>query len=435
MYKGFYAHHFLPKLLGIGRATAFGISQGGFIMAKKIISIMLAVVIMFTLVLTPTIAYAASNHDPYGYTYADAVTYRTVYKYYSWNTAKKTYETTREFYSKGSYVYDSAGRLLYNSAVASDSKHIGFDVLGNFYIIGNDGSLQKISASNRTEVLFEEGTIRLNYNADELATTVTTTTGTMYLANLNPAPDVDNDDDVIPTPEIEKPKNRVEVYTNSASEQVYEAFYGNKLKTRIIVSSSGSNVLNATAKVRLTDTLKGAKFVGFDSSYNVYLYEGSSLYRFKNGSWFSAQKMQLSGTYKSFQKDEAGFIAKVVTSKNSYTIKQLTTSSKWKASKTYAVHKSNYITMYVKGKTTSYTLSISSGKLKLNGKKIASGVSKYGFVNAKKFIYVKKGCIYTAKIASPNKATRFCKGKTLKTNSVGLVTKVKTSAGKTKKVS
>ena len=399
---------------------------------KRFLSALVLLVIFATTNIT-TVNAASSANVPYGYTYDDSATYKTVYRFYDFSSSRNTYFLAREFYSKGSYVYTSSGVLVSNQSAGAGSKFQGYDESGNFFIVGVNGSLSKLDTTNKVTVLLESGVIKLNYNEDELAYSITTISGTVYLSNFKPAPEVDNDDDYN-EPVVSKPSNRVEIYTNSAKELVYDAYASNKLKSRIVVSANGSKVLNATAKVRLTDTLKGAKFVGFDSSYNVYLYEGSSLYRFKNGSWFSAQKMQLSGTYKSFKKDDAGFISQVVTSKNTYTIKQLTVSGKWKAKRTYAVHKSNYITMYVKGKTTSYTLSTSKGVLKLNGKKVASGVSKYGFIGAKKLIYVKNGKIYTATIKNLKKQ-KICNGKTLKTNSVGLVTKVITSAGKSKKVS
>lgn len=402
-------------------------------MKKNRTLIMVLIATIFMTAIGNTTAFAATKNEPYGYTYDDSATYRTVYRYYSWDSKAGAYAPTREFYSKGTYMYTVGGKLILNQTAGSGSKTNGFDKLGNFFIIGNDGSLSKITTSNQMSTVLESGAIRLNYTDQDLAFSVSTNSGSLYLSNLKPAPEVDDDDDYTP-PTVEKSQNRVEIYTNSAGETVYDGYSANKIKTKIIVSSDGLKVLNATAKVRLTDTLKGAKFIGFDRSYNVYLYEGGTLYRFKSGKWYSAEKLVLSGQYRTFKKDDDGFISKVVTSKNSYTIKQLTSSGKWKASKTYAVHKKDYVTLYVKGRTSSYTLMLNSGKLKLNGKKIASNVSKYGFIGAKKLIYIKKGVIYSAKLSLPKKATKICKGKALKTNSVGLVTKV-SSGGKWKKVS
>lgn len=397
---------------------------------RNLLIIAFAFVIAFSSV-TPT--YAANN-SPYGFTFDDTANGKTIYRFYSYSANENSYVQSREFYSRGSYVYSSNGVLLCNTSVGNGSRYQGFDSKGQFYIVSSKGTLTKIDIFNKATVLLEKGAIRLNYNLDDLATTITTSVGTKYLSTLAPAPEVDDDEDYTPAPVV-KEKNRVDIYTNSANELVYDAYKNGSLKTQMVVSSNGKNVLNATAKVRLSDTLKGAKFLGFDSSYNVYLYETNTLYRFKSGSWYSAEKLALNGSYKSFKKDDKGFISKVVTTKSSYTVKQLTTSSKWKAKKTYTVSKSGYVTLYTKGSTRTNTLTLKSRQLNLNGKKIASGVSRYGFVSSKKLIFMKGRNVYTAYLSSPTKAKKlFTNGTSLKKNSVGLITKVATTKG-TKKVS
>lgn len=395
---------------------------------------LLTLALVFTLIFGTSVpTFAATTPSPYGFTYDDTAAGKTIYRYYSYSSKEDSYLPTREFYSKGNYVFTSAGVLVCNTSVASGSYYNGFDSLGNFYVVTKSGALNKVDANNKVTVLLTTGAIKLLYNADDIATTVKTTTGSKSLPTLANVPEKDDDDTYNP-PTVAKQKNRVDIYTNSANELVYEAFYNNKLKTQIIVNSSGTKVLNATAKVRLSEVLKGAKFMGFDPSYNVYLYENNgTLYRFKSGSWYSAERISLSGTYKSFKKDSNGFISKVVTSKSSYSIKQLTTSSKWKASKTYAVRKSGYVTLYSKGSSRSNTLTLKSSKLSLNGKLIATGVSRYGFTPSKRIIYLKHGTVYTASISSPKSPKKFCtKAKSLYANSIGLVTKVTLTNGSKK---
>lgn len=375
----------------------------------------------------------AATKEPFGFTYEDSANGRTVYLFHVYSEKNGAYISFREFYSKGVYVYSSGGVLICNTSAGSGSRYQGYDSEGNFYILGNDGSVTVVSTTNKTSVLLKSGAIKLNYNGNDVATTVSTTSGTKYLSNLALAPEID-DNTYVPAPTV-KAANRVEIYTNSANELVYEAYKNNKVKTKIVVSSNGKSVLNATDSVRLTDTLLGAKFLGFDSSYNVYLYESDSLYRFKAGNWYSAEKLSLAGKYQKFEKSDSGFIQKVVTTKNSYTIKQLTTSEKWKAKKTYTVTKKGYITLYIKGSTKTNTLTLKSSKLSLNGKKIATGVSKYGFINAKKIIYLKGKNVYSALLSNPKKTTRlYTNAKSFKNNSLGLVTKVVTAKG-SKKVS
>ena len=404
-------------------------------MLKSKLRNMLTIAFVIALACLTSITAFAKTNAPYGFTYDDSASGKTIYQYYSYSQALNRYVPTCKFYSNGLYVYTENGVLVCNTSAGSGSRYNGFDEKGNFYIVTSSGQLTCIDSRKQTKVLLESGTVKLNYNSDDIAITVSTTSGTKSLSTLEIVPDSDNDDDYT-TPVVTKSKNRVDVYTNSANELVYEAFNNGKVKTQIIVSNNGKKVLNATNGVRLSDTLVGAKFLGFDSSYNVYLYENNgTLYRFKSGSWYSAEKLSLSGTYKNFKKDENGFISKIVSTNGSYTIKQLTNSNKWKANKTYTVKKSGYITLYTKGSSKSNTLTLKSRHLSLNGKKIATGVTKYGFTSSRKIIYIKNGKAYTSTLSNPSKAKKVClKAKNLTTNKYGLVTKVVMAQG-SKKVS
>ena len=74
-----------------------------------------------------------------------------------------------------------------------------------------------------------------------------------------------------------------------------------------------------------------------------------------------------------------------------------------------------------------------SRQLSLNGKKIASGVTKYGFTPSKKIVYIKNGKAYTTTLSNPTNAKRICsKAKKLTTNKYGLVTKVVMTKGSKK---
>lgn len=393
----------------------------------------LTIVFVIALTLAARLSVSAATNAPYGFTYDDSASGKTMYQYYSYSQDRTSYVQTCKFYSKGSYIYTGKGVLVCNTSAGSGSRYNGFDEKGNFYIITSSGKLTSTNLNNKITVLLESGAVKLNYNSDDIAISVTTKSGTKSLSTLENTPEIDEDDDYT-APVVSKNKNRVDIYTNSANELVYEAFKNGKVKTQIVVSSNGKKVLNSTNGVRLSDTLVGAKFMGFDPSYNIYLYENNgTLYRFKSGSWYSAEKLSLSGTYKSFKKDENGFISKIVSSKGSYTVKQLTNSNKWKSKKTYTVKKSGYVTLYTKGSTKSNTLTLKSRQLSLNGKKIASGVTKYGFTSSKKIVYIKSGKAYTTTLSNPTKAKRICvKAKNLSTNKYGLVTKVVMAKGSKK---
>lgn len=395
---------------------------------RNFLTILLAIMVFVCSLSTTT---QAATNEPFGLTFADTANGRTIYRFYKHNSKTGRYVVAKELYSKSTKLFVNG--TLVTSIYGSSADYGGFDMYGNFYVISPKSELLKVDmATNTVKTLLSGGCIRLRYNSDSIAEAVITTSVAKSLATLKPVPDIDEDDE--PSKPSVKPTNRVEFFTNSADELVCEAYQNNKQKLELVISSDGSKVLNMEKRIRLTDTLKGAKFIGVDSSYNVYLYEGSSLYRFRYGKWYSAERIQLTGTYKSFKNDSNGFISKVVTTRNTYTIRQLTTSSKWKASHTYTVRKSGYVTLYRKGTSSSYTLQYKSGKLYLNGKLISSSVSKYGFTSSKA-VFIKAGKCYTVKLSSPKKATKICSGaRYLSNNSVGLVTKVKLTNGKYKTV-
>ena len=216
---------------------------------------------------------------------------------------------------------------------------------------------------------------------------------------------------------------------------MYTAYSASTVKVSITVSSDGLKILNTTNDVRLSDTLKGVKFMGIDSSYNVYMYEtNGTLYRFIFGNWYSAEKIVLDGKFKTMRTDENGFLSTIITDKTTYTLKQLTPSTKWEASYTYAVTKDVYATLYTKGSAKSTTLMLTDGILTLNGKEVDDKVTAFGFISESKFCYIRNGKAYTAPISDPTDYHRLCSDAVnFKMNDIGLVTKVVLSTGKTVK--
>lgn len=398
----------------------------------KVVAMLLALCIIFGS--CPNAFASNATNAPYGYTYDDAATGRTMYNYNSYNTQKKSYCVTRKFYSRGNTVCHSNGTIVTNLSAGSGSLYNGFAIGEIFYSITSNGEVISVDKNNKVTILIPSGAISFLYNADDLITIVKTTSGNKYISTLANAPETDDGNDA---PIVSnKASNRVEIFTNSAGEMVYNAFKNSKLALSIVTSNNGQRVLNVTNKVRLSDTVKGAKFMGLDAFYNVYLYElNGTVYRFKNGNWYSAEKIELNSTFKSFKTDNNGFISQIVTTKNTFTIKQLTTSNKWKAKKTYVVTKDNYCTLYIKGTTKSYTLLLVNGILRLNGKKVATNVSKFGFISAKKFSYIRKGVTLTAKISKPKKSNKFCSNSNnFNKNKIGIIKEVVLKNGKLKKI-
>lgn len=404
----------------------------------------LALVLVMTCILgCTTTAFAATTNDPpYGYTYDDAASNRTVYKYFYYNSSKDSYVAKRTFYSSGNTVSFSNGTVVTSSSAGSGYRYNGFGTEGVFYAITSKGELLGIGGNNKVITVLSSGAIELCYNTDDLAVSVKTSSGTKSLSDWkdvsDPGNNTGNTGNTGNQPNVPNNKNnRVEVYSNSADEMVYDAYQGNTLKVSIVLSPNGKHILNSTDGVRLSDILKGVKFMGIDPDYNVYLYEtNGTLYRFKFGNWYFAEKVSLGSAFKTYKTDENGFLSQIVTETETYPIKQLTSSDKWVASKTYVVTKDTYATLYIKNTVESHVLALNNGVLTLDGKEVNDTVSAFGFVSETTFCYIRNGRVYKATLSSPTSMNRVCTGASgFRTNDVGLTTTVVLTNGKTTKIS
>lgn len=392
---------------------------------------------------TQTTVSAATANMPYSYNWVDDSNGNKHIQFYEYT--KNTYMITRRVIIKNKNVYSYTGELMYTSV-----KEAGYSSSGDLYVILSTGNVEKMTYTGK-KVSYKVNAVKLNFDAEDLVTTVLVTgKGNVKLADLasvanptptpspspsptpaNPTPTPANP---TPTPTPSKSKNRVERTATSSGQRI-TAYKDNKSKLKILVA--GSKVLNETASVRLSDTTKGAKFLGIDTSYSVYLYEkNGTLYRFKFGSWYSAETMKLNGSFVSSKNDSNGFLNSITTNKGTYKVSSLNKPSVWKAKKTYAVNKTSYVTLYTKGTTTSKTLNLKNGNLYLNGKKVTNKVTKFGFVNAKKFVLIKSGKVFTANITTPTKlkAVNRKKKGTFKPGKLGLVSTA-TIGGKSVKLS
>ncbi len=408
---------------------------------SSIIRKFLALVLVMTCILGCTTTALAANTDdpPYGYTYDDAASNRTVYKYFYYNSSKDSYVAKRTFYSSGNTVSFSNGTVVTSSSAGTGYRYNGFNTEGVFYAITSNGELLGIGGNNKVITVLSSGAIELCYNTDDLAVSVKTSSGTKSLSDWKDVSESNNNGNnnngngTTTVPTTPSQLNRVEVYTNSAEEMVYDAYQGNTIKVSIILSTNGKHVLNATNGVRLSDILKGVKFMGIDPEYNVYLYEtNGTLYRFKFGNWYSAEKIVLGKAFKTYKTDDKGFLSQIVTEDTTYTIKQLTTSDKWKASKTYVVTKDTYATLYTKDTVESHTLMLTNGVLTLDGKEVDDTVSAFGFISETYFCYIRNGRVYKAPISDPTDMKRVCtEASSFKRNDIGLTTTVVLTNGKT----
>lgn len=410
---------------------------------KVMATIICAIAIMCCTTQATTVS--AATKIPYGYTWVDSNTGTKHVQFYEYNKSLNSYQITRRVGIRNKNVYSNSGALLY-----SNVKEAGYSATGDLYVILSTGNVEKLTYAGK-KVSYKVNAVKLNFDTEDLVVTIMVTgKGNVKLADLasvanptptpspspsptpaNPTPTPANP---TPTPTPSKSKNRVERTATSSGQRI-TAYKDNKSKLKILVA--GSKVLNETASVRLSDTTKGAKFLGIDTSYSVYLYEtNGTLYRFKFGSWYSAETMKLNGSFVSSKNDSNGFLNSITTNKGTYKVSSLNKPSVWKAKKTYAVNKTSYVTLYTKGTTTSKTLNLKNGNLYLNGKKVTNKVTKFGFVNAKKFVLIKSGKVFTANITTPTKlkAVNRKKKGTFKPGKLGLVSTA-TIGGKLVKLS
>lgn len=403
-----------------------------------------------TIVLTIAVLCTAQNVSaatvakaPYGYSWVDDSNGNKHIQFYEYT--KNTYMITRRVIIKNKNVYSYTGELMYTSV-----KEAGYSSSGDLYVILSTGNVEKMTYTGK-KVSYKVNAVKLNFDAEDLVTTVLVTgKGNVKLAdlaNINPTPTpspsptpspvtpTPTPSPVTPTPTPAKAKNRVERTDANGSQKVI-AYQNNKKKMQLLIS--GSKVLNETVSVRLSDTTKGAKFLGIDAQYSVYLSEtDGTLYRFKFGNWYSAESMTINGEVVSVTNDNNGFIVSIKTTKGTtYKVSNLNKPSVWKAKKTYSVNKGTYATLYTKGTSSSKTLKLSKGTLYLNGKKVTNKVTKFGFINAKKFVLLKSGKVYTASISSPSKikVVNSKKKGNFKPGKLGLITTA-TIGGKSVKLS
>lgn len=414
---------------------------------KAMATIICAIAIMCCTTQATTVSAATANM-PYSYNWVDDSNGNKHIQFYEFDKNLNSYRITRRVMMKNKNVYSNSGALLY-----SNVKEAGYSVAGDLYVILSTGNVEKLTYAGK-KVSYKINAVKLNFDTEDLVVTILVTgKGNVKLSDLanivsptptpspspsptpSPANPTPTPSPITPTPTPAKAKNRVERTDANGSQKVI-AYQNNKKKMQLLIS--GSKVLNETVSVRLSDTTKGAKFLGIDAQYSVYLSEtDGTLYRFKFGNWYSAESMTINGEVVSVTNDNNGFIVSIKTTKGTtYKVSNLNKPSVWKAKKTYSVNKGTYATLYTKGTSSSKTLKLSKDTLYLNGKKVTNKVTKFGFINAKKFVLLKSGKVYTASISSPSKikVVNSKKKGNFKPGKLGLITTA-TIGGKSVKLS
>ena len=314
---------------------------------KAMATIICAIAIMCCTTQATTVSAATANM-PYSYNWVDDSNGNKHIQFYEFDKNLNSYRITRRVMMKNKKnVYSNSGALLYSV------KEAGYSSSGDLYVILSTGNVEKLTYASK-KVSYKVNAVKLNFDAEDLVTSILVTgKGNVKLsdlANINPTPTPSPSPSPTPanptptpvnpspTPTPSKAKNRVE-RTDSNGNQIVRAYKDNKKKLQLYIS--GSKILNETNGVRLSDTVKGAKFLGIDTRYNVYLSEiNGKLYKFKFGNWYSAEVVNIDGDVKSVINNNNGFITAIKTDKGTeYKISELNKRGAWVAKKTYAVNK------------------------------------------------------------------------------------------------
>lgn len=392
--------------------------------AVKFLSVLMVLALVFSVMPVTAIQAQAAVEDenpPYAYVWKDASNV-THYQYYEYSFREDAYVVGERVISIGSTVYDTDGKVLYQS-VKTGANNIGYSADGDLYVITKAGNLEKLSSTGNKTTYKNYRYTKLVLDWDDLVTGVVTSTGkeiklsklgTGSTATVTPTP----------TPVPSTKGNRVE--RSGAEAQTIKAYKGKDLMVQLYINKG--TVLEELADVYLSSTCKGAKFLGLDADFSVYLYEtGGTFYKFTYGNWFFPTTLEVEGELKKYQEDENGFITKLVTTERTYDVSEF--ANKFVADKTYAVQKENYVTLYIKGTDISHTLKVEDGAFWVDDEVIYFDVVDYGFVDENTYIFVfDNGDAYTATIDSPWDNFHYERSNVtglLKSSTTGLVTHVK----------
>lgn len=367
---------------------------------------MLMLAVMLISIFAPTTAVAAAELDPYAYCWEDASNV-THYQHFIYVEEENAYMVDERVTSVGGYVFDAEGEELYSGALVGE-EHIGYAKDGTLYVVLKNGNLEKRTTNDKETTYKSKNYSSLVLDSDGLVVSVKLkdgtviklkdlTSGTSTGTTPTPTPSP------TPTPTPETGKNRVE--RTGAVNQTIKAYKNDKVVVQLYIEKA--KVTEQLANVRLSDACKGAKFLGVDAEYSVYLYEiGGTFYKFQYGNWYIAQKVEVNGEMKKYEEDQNGFITKIITTEGTYVLAK--DELEFAPTKTYAVSKETYTQLYVKDSEETHKLELKDKVLYLDGKKVTSSVEKFQFIDAETFIFVKtNGKSYTASIDKPTSLTLF----------------------------
>jgi hypothetical protein len=192
-----------------------------------------------------------------------------------------------------------------NNLRGAQRRYFGFYDGNTFMFINTNGALISINRSDwAATTLVASGVTELRRNRFDLLTSAVVN-GTQV-----------NIVDIISTPpggeEGTVDRTSGDFVTRSRDSQgrfVLEAFRRNN-STMVIHLTDSGRVVNVTANVILTEHCKGARFLGIDDLYGVWLYDEArlELLRFVHGSWNNPQRISLTGELLGITNARDGFM-------------------------------------------------------------------------------------------------------------------------------
>jgi len=224
--------------------------------------------------------------------------------HYSYNYSTKGHTDKVEVMYKGNNIYSfSTGKRLRSDLRDEKDEYIGYKN-GILYVITTSKEL--LSFDGATWKYLSSSADILICDADDLVTHIQLTNGTKKeITTLTSTPIVSD--------------NRVEKYREYEVD-IFEAFKNGN--SYLIVKVDGKDV--KVGNYVLSTNCRGAKFVGIDKDYNVYLEdENGSLYKFYYSTWTVAYSGNVYGEVKEFIYNENGFLINVKTTTGTYSLSSI----------------------------------------------------------------------------------------------------------------
>lgn len=213
---------------------------------------------------------------------------------------------------KGANLYDTTGARLRSDLKGEGPDYLGYDAKGMLYVVTSQGKLMSLKDNGTTwTTVLSSGANKLYRDDYDLVVKVGTSGGTKTLSSLTGGTSGDA---------VQK---GVQLYMTDGGHVIFDAYRDNKVY--LTVTCDNSYVY--TSGYTLSEDCRGAKFVGIDSDYNVYLQDtNGKIYKFYYGKWTTVYSTTVSKSVLDFVYDDVGFFTGVKTSDGTTNLSKLSFS-------------------------------------------------------------------------------------------------------------